>query len=391
MPLRVTQVLASVDDQSAGPSYSVARLSAALASKGLDVTIRSVNGWRGDQKLDAAHECSKTPILIRSPLNQGWLARRICSSDDLCRQVRIDAIKSDVIHTHGLWLMPNVYPSRAIAQKGAQASVVLSPRGMLGDAALNFSRAKKTFFWSLVQRRAVAAASLLHATSESELQEIRAFGLRNPVTVIPNGIDVPILLNYEVRRNREILYLGRVHPKKGIDVLIRAWASIALRKPDWRLRIVGPPEAGYDRELMQIVNELRVPRISIEGPAYGLARLNAYCSASLFVLPTLNENFAMVVAEALAARLPAIVSRGAPWSGLEVERCGWWVDHGVETFAATIDAATELEPEELAAMGARGRSWMERDFGWARVADSMHEAYLWLKQGGTPPNTIHLV
>ena len=158
--------------------------------------------------------------------------------------------------------------------------------------------------------------------------------------------------------------------------------------PGWRLKIVGPPEAGHDDELRALAMALGLTRVSIEGPIYGDAKTVAYREADLFVLPTLNENFGLTVAEALAAGTPAISTKGAPWSGLESEGCGWWIDHGVEPLAAALAHAMALPREALKAMGDKGREWMARDFSWDRVAHDMLGVYLWLARSAEPPATI---
>src|SRR6202035_1321655 len=147
---------------------------------------------------------------------------------------------------------------------------------------------------------------------------------RNPVTIIPNGIDLPEIraLPRPQGKERTVLSLGRVHPKKGLDRLIRAWASIETSHPEWRLRIIGPAEIGHDEELRALADSLTARRISVEPPVFGAAKLDAYRNADLFVLLTLNENFAMTVAEALAAEVPVISTKGAPWASLESERSG---------------------------------------------------------------------
>ena len=111
---------------------------------------------------------------------------------------------------------------------------------------------------------------------------------------------------------------------------------------------------------------------------------------SLFVLPTLNENFAMTVAESLAAGTPVIATKGAPWAGLETESCGWWIDHGVEPMAAALAAAMARPPEALRVMGARGREWMQRDYSWDRIGHEMLEAYRWAVTRGTPPPMVRV-
>ena len=387
--LRVTHVVASVDDVGAGPSYSVTRLACELGLLGAEVIVRSVAGWRGFSPREAAPRAKVPFATIRSALDGDPISRRVCGSRELEDALREDARKADILHTHGLWLMPNVYPSSAARRPSARAAVVLSPRGTLGEAALAFSPRKKQLFWHFLQKRAVANVALLHATSEAEVADIRAFGLRHPVAVIPNGIDLPEPAEASPRKP-EILYLGRVHPKKGIDVLIRAWALIAEKRPNWSIRIVGPAEGGHDEDMRRLAAETGAPRVSIEGPAYGPARLAAYREASLFVLPTRHENFALVVAEALAAELPVIASHGAPWPGLESERCGWWIEHGAEPLAKAIERATAESVEVRAEMGKRGRAWMARDFSWAHAATEMIEVYNWVRDGGEPPATVRL-
>jgi glycosyltransferase involved in cell wall biosynthesis len=312
-----------------------------------------------------------------------------CVSTELQRALAEVAGKMDILHGHGLWLMPNIYPAWA-ARRG-RAKLITSPRGMLGAEALAFSRLKKQVFWRLFQARALSQAACLHATSEGERHDIRAAGLSNPVAVIPNGIDLAAPGPAIDRRGpRTVLSLGRIHPKKGLDVLVRAWAAVEARNAEWRLRIVGPAELGHDRDLLALSASLGLTRVSIEGPAYGSDRLAAYREAELFVLPTRHENFGNTVAEALAAGVPVISTKGAPLAGLEREGGGWWIDHGPQPLAAALDTALGLPREALRDMGARGRTWMARDFSWDRVADDMLAVYAWLLKGGERPATVRL-
>jgi glycosyltransferase involved in cell wall biosynthesis len=225
----------------------------------------------------------------------------------------------------------------------------------------------------------------------NKYQEIRGFGLANPVAIIRNGIDLPEAAAPQSGApavERVVLSLGRIHPKKGLAGLVRAWSKVESRYPDWRLRIAGPPEFGHDNELRALAASLRLTRISIEGPIYGEAKTVAYQYADVFVLSTLNENFGLTVAEALAAGTPVISTKGAPWSGLEREGCGWWIEHGIESLAEALAHAMALPREALKAIGEKGRGWMARDFSWDCVARDMLGVYLWLARGGEPPPTI---
>ena len=376
-------VLASIDDPGAGTSYSVSALTAALRERGAKTHIHIVRGWR---RGSAAGDGCATRTAHRQDFARTPLLGAACLSGEMDRALR--ASTADILHGHGLWLMPNVYP--AWAARAGRAKFVLSPRGMLGAEALSFSRLRKRAFWRLLQAPALREAACLHATSEAELGDIRAAGLINPVAVIPNGVDLPEPASSDPSGVRTVLSLGRIHPKKGLDTLVRAWALVEAAHPDWRLKIVGPAELGHDRDLTALGASLNLKRMSIEGPAYGPARLAAYREADLFVLPTRHENFANTVGEALAAGVPVISTKGAPWAGLETKGCGWWIDHGPEPLAAAMKAALPLPRQTLAAMGSNGRAWMARDFSWSRVAEDMLAVYAWLANGADRPRIVRL-
>ena len=199
-------------------------------------------------------------------------------SSGLARGLRQAASGAQVIHNHGLWLMPNVQAGRIAAEAGKP--LVVAPRGMLGPAALEFSRRKKLVFWHLLQGPVVRHSACIHATSEQEYQEIRAFGLKNPVAVIPNGIDLPVPPLSPLasdHRERTVLSLGRIHPKKGLDRLVRAWARLEVEYPGWRLRIIGPSELGYDKLLRDACGYPERPTALYRGAC--LWRLQARCHA----------------------------------------------------------------------------------------------------------------
>jgi glycosyltransferase involved in cell wall biosynthesis len=385
--LRSVHVIAGLDPAHGGPSYTVPRLCRALAVYGAEAQLFSVAGIDGR---NTAHddECGGNfaPDWAGIPL-----VRKLRCSSGLTRALREVAPKVDVIHAHGLWLMPNVEAGRVALLAGKP--FIVAPRGMLSSAALAFSPLKKRVVWALLQGDVVRRASCIHATSEQEYNEIRDFGLQNPIAIVPNGMDIPELDGHSTAATdagRIVLSLGRVHPKKGLDRLVRAWAQVEFAHPEWRLRIVGPDELGHAKELAALAAELRIQRVSIEGPVAGDAKVAAYRDADLFVLPTLNENFGITVAEALAAETPVIATKGAPWHGLEREGCGWWIDHGVEPLVTTLNNAMAMTRQALQAMGVNGRAWMKRDFSWDRVAHDMLNVYGWLSSEGEVPGTVRL-
>lgn len=377
------QIAASLSLEDGGPSYSVPSLARSLACHIAEVKLITLGEEKVIQEGVLCNTFPKSTLPVLSDLS--W-------SRPLWSALNDYAHEGAVIHTHGLWLMPNIYPSWAVAGNlGSNTKLVHSPRGMLGDAARRISFWKKEPIWWLWQRKALMMADCLHATAESEFYEIRKAGLHIPVAIIPNGIDLPPLETVPDRLSRPeryVLSLGRIHPKKGLDRLLRAWAQIETSVPGWSLKFVGNAEIGHDLELLKLATTLGIERFTLEGPRYGGEKWKAYQDADLFVLPTLNENFAITVAEALASELPVISTKGAPWSGLEKHQCGWWIDHGPEPLAVALLRAISLSPQDRAKMGASGRAWMSRDFGWPAIGTEMADVYRWLKFGGDPPQCV---
>lgn len=378
--MKIAHIISSIESPTAGPSYSVPAMCRALAELGGSVDLLSL-GTPGERLTNGVND-------RRFNRSLPWLppARKLGLSHSLDRALAREA--HGVWHMHGLWMMPNVYPARHAASRGI--SLLLSPRGMISKEAMRFSATQKRLFWTLAQSRAVAAVDCFHATADDEAEAIRALGFGQPIAVVPNGIDIPPVSAEKRPRSREVVSLGRIHPKKGLDRLIAAWARIEPEFSEWRLRIVGPDEGGHTAELKAQAAALGLRRVSVEPPATGDAKWRLLSEAALFALPTQNENFAMTVAESLAGATPVISTKGAPWAGLESERCGWWIDHGVDPLAATLREGMRLPDEARAAMGARGRAWMERDFAWAGAGRRMMAVYAWLRGQSDRPTDVRV-
>ena len=381
--MHALHIIAGLNRNHGGPSYSVPRLCKALGKQDVETNIHTVRGANTQQEpfiSEHKQDFANIPLLRAFRLSSG-----------LVRAAQAEASTSDIVHTHGLWLMPNVNAGN-LASK-SERPLVVSPRGMLAPEALAFSARKKRFFWNLLQGPAYARAAVWHATSEAEATAIRDFGVRAPIAIIPNGIDIPPECETHVpskEKQHQILFLGRLHPKKGLPDLITAWSKLADRRPDWALRIVGPNEGGHRVELEKLVFELKVPRVIFDGPVHGAQKALTLNHADLFVLPTQNENFGIAVAEALASGIPAIVSRGAPWSGLETERCGWWIERGIEPLVCAMKEATALSDDDRRRMGERGRTLVARDYNWDRIAQDMRSVYEWAIGRTERPSIVHL-
>ncbi len=366
-----------ISHEASGPSYSVPALCQALVEAGVEVELHVL---LGQPPPEAEYRCVTHG-------EWSW-PRRLHISPSMKRALVEASSRVDVVHSHGLWTMANVYPGRVVP--GSGSLLVASPRGTLSAWALGRGRWRKRLMWWLAQARTLERSACLHATAEAEIADMRGMNLRAPVALIPNGIDIP---GHEKAgtgeaRTRRLLFLGRIHPVKGVDILLRAWRRIQDEFPDWEVQVVGPGESDYLAEIRRLGRELGVERVSFPGPAYGEAKSATYRQADLFVLPTHTENFGVAVAEALAHEVPAIVSRNAPWSGLETMGCGWWIEHGDGPLIESLRHALSLDPSDLRQRGRRGRRWMERDFSWRHIGERMRDTYRWLLAGGGTPDWV---
>ncbi|HLK35466.1 MAG TPA: glycosyltransferase [Polyangiaceae bacterium] len=380
MRLRAVHVVAAIAEEASGPSYSVPRLCRALSAAGVETSLHVLARGASPAWADLTiHQHAEwPPPFTRLGVSP---AMRLALEEEA-------RVPSTLLHNHGLWMMPNVYPGYAV--EGTRAPLVTSPRGVLDAWARRRSRARKRLMWALVQRRTLDRTRCFHATSESEHESIREAGYRAPVAVVPNGIDLPPAFPARSAPPWRLLFCGRVHPKKGVDVLLRAWSSVAPRFRDWELCVVGPDEDGYGATMRDLAASLGAPRVSFRGKVYGEEKWRTFAEANLFVLPTRGENFGLAVAEALASGVPAVVTRTAPWGGLEQRRSGWWIEPGVEPLEACLETALATSPEDLAAMGRRGRQWMDAEFSWPKVAERMARTYDWILAGGAPPPWVRL-
>ena len=365
--MKVVHTIPSIAEEASGPSYSVVKLCESLRALNQDVTLISV---QGDEV--------RSPVAYQRVFPYGLGPRRLGRSPAMRRWLleNVDAGRIELIHNHSLWMMPNVYPGQIV--KNSKVPLIVSPRGTLSAWAMASGSRIKRVFWPALQLPALRTAACFHATAISEYEDIRRLGFAQPIAILPNGIDVPPPISRRKAAQRTLLFLGRLHPVKGIDLLLRAWAAVEPQFSAWKLRIVGPDERGYKQELQSLAWDLRLQRVEFAGASYGDEKLEEYRNADLFVLPTYSENFGMAVAEALAAGTPVVVSKGAPWSGLEANGAGWWIDIGIDPLVPCLERALSLSASELASKGAHGRVWMERDFSWNRIGAQMAETYAWL-------------
>lgn len=245
------------------------------------------------------------------------------------------------------------------------------------------------------------SARLFHATSEMEAEAIRRYGLKQPIAVVPNGVTIPeahasLRGGFEVRFSelkgrRFLLYMGRLDPKKGLDLLLEAWAILQADFSSWHLVIAGPDLTGYSTALKATISNNRalLNSITFAGMVEGTLKSSLLTHADLFVLPTRSENFGIAVAEALAHGVPVVTTTAAPWADLVSRACGWWVAPESAFITNALRSAMQLPPSDLKAMGERGRRYVAEQFSWDFVGQRMTEVYRWIVAGGPLPASVH--
>ncbi len=378
--MRVAQVISSMGEESSGVQSYLWGICNALKDNGVDTTLYTCGSVRRMEQRFKLKSYPRLSFPMRSLARSPGLKKALCED-----------IKSfDVIQSNGLWQMPNVYPS--VAVRGHSVKLVTMPHGTLSKWALARSRWKKRLFGWLGQTTALARTDMFIATCSKEAAEIRECGYRQPITIIPIGMDISAIRSKQTenicgqKRVRKVGFIGRIHKVKGIDNLVRAWKQVG-QDSGWELLIAGP-DGGAKKELESMILKGGISHVHFVGELHGEGKYDFLRDLDICVLPSHTENFGITVVEALACGVPVIASKGTPWDGLVTEKCGWWIDIGVEPLVVGLKEAMKLSDGERMEMGKRGRNWIERDFSWSSVATKMISAYSWLLHGGNRPNHV---
>jgi glycosyltransferase involved in cell wall biosynthesis len=288
--------------------------------------------------------------------------------------------RADVCHIHGVWNVPEWWASR-LARAGGVPYVV-SPRGMLQPQAMRRGRWRKAIAYSLLERRNLEGAALLHATSEQEAAAIRDLRLDVPVATVPNGVDLAAARQaargYRTRLGIPpgafvVLFLGRMHRIKRLDLLGGAFAGVRATHPSVHLVLAGPDEHGLIPDLLRRLSEHAgaVHALDVVSGAEKWALLK---DADVMVQCSDSESFGLAVVESLAAGVPVIATRTTPWGEIEARECGFWVEQSAPAIAAAIRTLVD-DPARRARMGERAAALAHERYGWDAIAPAMARLY----------------
>lgn len=375
---RVVHVIDSLDPARGGPTTVACKLAGAQVDRGIDVGIVATATPAGPLGDSNPHVHSvRPPAPVAALLGVGCPA-------DLSRLVRA----ADIVHLHGVW--DPVLLAAARCARRAGVPYVVTPHGMLHPWSLAQSRWKKRVALFVGVRRVLDRAAAVHALNADEAAAVGRLGLRSPVRVIPNGLaladaDAPVgpppVPGLDGRPY--VLFLGRLHFKKGLDYLADSFAGLSGRHPGVRLVVAGPDDGGrgpFERRVAALgVGD----RVHVVGPLYGPDKWAVLARAAVFCLPSRQEGFSVAILEALARRVPVVISDTCYFPEVAAAGAGLVVPLETDKLTAALDTVLS-NPAAAAAMGTAGRRLVANWYTWEKVAEQCDALYIIARTGRVP-------
>lgn len=397
MGIRIVNLTGPVSRTAGGLFESVRRLVQELQKTGIGV---SVLGTRDEFTDTDIHEWEPVPVRALKAVGP----RQFGYSPDFLRL--LNSLRPEILHTHGIWIYPSI--AATIYARRRSIPYMISPHGMLDPWAVRNSRWKKLPAYWLYERRHLQGASCITALSESEARSFRSFGLKNPISIIPNGIDMPEKEDVGNRHAqggvRTMLFLGRIHPKKGLLNAIRAFASLD-RGRHWRLVIAGWDQGGHQGDLMKLCDDVGIKWADLEnvgrgevalpdvpvvfhGAAFGEAKKKLFETADAFILSSLSEGLPMSILEAWSYGIPVLMTDECNLPEGFASGAALRIGTDTETLKNGLEELFNMSDADRASMGSKGREMVRNQFTWSSVANRMRENYEWILGGGNRPGTL---
>lgn len=302
----------------------------------------------------------------------------------------LDMIQPDVVHVNCCW-MPQIsmvirwtdqWRRHATSRDSRRLPLILTPHGMLEPWIMRRNYWTRKFpAIHLYQRRAVRRCDSLVTTSREEKEHLSALGWNSDISFVQNGIDVDqVLMKESWKKPEQLLFMSRIHPKKGLELLLQAIKRLISESVDNynpRLVIAGEGDDSYVQRLRSLVENLGLKdRVSFVGAVYGDQKWNLIRQSDAVVLPSYSENYGLIVAESLASGTPVITTTGTPWEVLQQEQCGWWVDPDVDSVHHALTELYSLDANGMQKKGEAARRIAKRDCDVAIKMKELYQLYL---------------
>jgi glycosyltransferase involved in cell wall biosynthesis len=393
--VKITVLLDSISRANGGIFEAERRLQQSLASyQDIRVEVFGMEDGFSAQDLPGWGQIRARVFPVTGPSGFGY-ARSLSSS--------IIQSGADVLYSAGLWKYPSL--ASLLWAKRTGKPLLVAPHGMMDPWALRHSLLKKRMAGLLYQNAQLRQAACIRALCESELKSIRAYGLKNPVCVIPNGIDLPVksegknvvtgARELKEQGRKVLLYLGRIHPKKGLINLLKAWkgaigAQSAIGE-EWNLVIAGWDQGGHEGELKSLAVDLEIEdSVLFVGPQYGEAKAEFYRNCDAFTLPSFSEGLPVSILEAWSYGKPVLMTPECNLPegvGAGAAICPTPTVEAIEQGLKRLALMSEFERQ---AMGERGLRLVKERFMWSRVAHDMIAVYRWLLGAANRPDCVRL-
>jgi glycosyltransferase involved in cell wall biosynthesis len=316
---------------------------------------------------------------------------------------KLEENNPDILHLHGLWRYTSIVASRWHRRTGKP--YIVHPHGMLDPWAVQNAHWKKIVAGALYENRTLKDAVCIRALCQSEFESVRAYGCQNPVCILPNGVDLPdrklaraasLWKEHEAAGRKILLYLGRLHPKKGLTNLIRAWSSAqklpASGAQRWLLAIAGWDEGNYELELKKLCTELQLQSsVLFLGPKFGDDKSACYQCCDAFILPSYSEGLPMVILEAWSYAKPTLMTDQCNLPEGFSAGAALRISTEPESICEGLVRLFNLAPAELEELGRRGLSLAAKNFSWEKIGEQMNSICHWIVRGDPRPDCVHVV
>lgn len=374
--MKILSFISSLDINDGGPSRSVPMLAKGLAELGVDITLMTV---KSENMNTHALEGTSAKLKVLTPsFSKKEIAKYLAEE------------RFNLIQIQSMWDLP--YHKVMVEARRLGIPYIVTPRGMLEPWSLSQKKWKKKLAWWLYQRNDVQKSVCVFTTAKKEAEHVSELGVTTCKAVIPNGIETS---SYPCKTsvdhvNKQVLFIGRMHVKKGIEILFDAWKRIHADYSDWRLLVVGNGEPEYIQSLENRMESLGLKdSIKVLPPVYGNDKIQLYQESALFCLPSYSENFGMVIAEAMSCGTPVITTTNCPWDILNETNTGWCIDLSVDNLERALREALSMSSAELYDRGQRASQLICDNFDYRSVTRKTLSLYEWLLNGGKKPAFVY--
>jgi glycosyltransferase involved in cell wall biosynthesis len=377
--MKIAYIVASMSPEWGGPPRAIQGLTEALSQKGVNVSIFT-SAKKGEEDYFIRPKGVEMKISKATFLSKIWKIHSLNFKTIFSREI----LDFDIVHIHEIWHYSHFIAYR-LAKK-TKKPFIITIHGSLDSWCLKWKFFRKKIFANLIQKRILKNANVLHALTQKEAEDIRKFINNDRIKIIPNGIDPKEFQNLpdrseiekkypEIINKKVILFLGRIHPKKGLNILAEAFGEISKNKKDLCLFIAGPDDNGYKNKIKSILAKKGVlNKVIFSGSLIGKDKLAALSRADIFVLPSYSEGFSITVLEAMASALPVIITEQCNFPEIAEKEAGIVIKSNTNELIMAINKLLEnhLFANKLAQ---NGQKLLLEKFTWDKIADQMMDLY----------------